>query len=54
MAQLFAKEGAKVIACDMAELSYQAQDVEYYKLNVTERGRLRSAFQPRQRQIRPH
>ena len=36
MAQLFAKEGAKVIACDMAELSYQAQDVEYYKLNVTD------------------
>ena len=36
MAQLFAKEGAKVIACDMAEMSYEAQGVEYYQLNVTD------------------
>lgn len=37
MAKLFAKEGAKVIAADMAELSYEAENVEYFKLNVTSR-----------------
>ncbi len=36
MAQLFAKEGAKVIAGDMNELSYDVPNVEYYKLNVTD------------------
>jgi 3-oxoacyl-[acyl-carrier protein] reductase len=35
MAELFAKEGAKVIAADMGELSYQNSNVEGYKLNVT-------------------
>ena len=35
MAQLFAKEGAKVIAADMSPLSYEAANVEYYPLNVT-------------------
>ena len=36
MAQLFAKEGAKVIAADMSPLSYEAQNVEYFALNVTD------------------
>ena len=37
MAQLFAAEGAKVIAVDMADgLSYECENVEFYKLNVTD------------------
>jgi 3-oxoacyl-[acyl-carrier protein] reductase len=36
MAKLFAKEGAKVIAADMAPLSYEAENVEHYSLNVTD------------------
>ncbi|MBR6349614.1 MAG: 3-oxoacyl-ACP reductase FabG [Lachnospiraceae bacterium] len=36
MAQLFASEGAKVIAADMMELTYEAPNVEFYKLNVTD------------------
>ena len=36
MAQTFAKEGAKVIAVDMAPLSYECEGVEYYQLNVTD------------------
>lgn len=34
MAELFAKEGAKVIAADMGELAYSNPNVEGYKLNV--------------------
>ena len=36
MAQLFAKEGAKVIAADMMPLTYEAANVEFYQLNVTD------------------
>lgn len=36
MAETFANEGAKVIACDMADLSYKHEGVEGYKLNVTD------------------
>jgi 3-oxoacyl-[acyl-carrier protein] reductase len=36
MAQLFAKEGAKVIAADMADLAFEAENVEGFKLNVTD------------------
>ena len=36
MAQLFAKEGAKVIAADMADLTYENANVEGYKLNVAD------------------
>lgn len=36
MSTLFASEGAKVIAADMAPLTYEAENVEYYKLNVTD------------------
>ena len=36
MAKLFAKEGAKVIALDLGELTYECENVEYYKLNVAD------------------
>ena len=36
MAQTFAREGAKVIAADMAPLTYECENVEYYQLNVTD------------------
>lgn len=36
MAELFAKEGAKVLACDMAPLAYECANVEGYILNVTD------------------
>lgn len=36
MAKLFAQEGAKVIAADMAPLTYECENVEYYQLNVTD------------------
>lgn len=36
MAELFAREGARVIAVDMEELSYENPNVEGYKLNVTD------------------
>lgn len=36
MAEEFAKEGAKVIACDMADLTYHNDNVEGYKLNITD------------------
>ena len=36
MAQLFAQEGAKVIAADMMPLTYEAENVEFSQLNVTD------------------
>lgn len=36
MAELFAKEGAKVIAADMGTMGYEANNVEGYSLNVTD------------------
>jgi 3-oxoacyl-[acyl-carrier protein] reductase len=36
MAELFIKEGAKVIAVDMGDPCYTSQNVEGYKLNVTD------------------
>ena len=44
MAQLFAKEGAKVIAADMSPLSYEAANVEYYPLNVTDSAACEALF----------
>ncbi len=35
IAELYASEGAKVIACDMEDLTYSNPNVEGYKLNVT-------------------
>lgn len=37
MAELFADQGAKVIAVDMGEMTYSHDNVEYYNLNVTDR-----------------
>lgn len=36
MAELFASEGAKVIAADMGEMAYSVENVEGYTLNVTD------------------
>ncbi len=36
IAKEFAREGAKVIACDMGEMKYEMKNVEFYKLNVTD------------------
>ena len=36
MARMFAKEGAKVIAADMAPLTYEEENVEFFKVNVTD------------------
>jgi 3-oxoacyl-[acyl-carrier protein] reductase len=44
MAELFAKEGAKVVAVDMGELSYQNDSVEGYKLNVTDAQECKKLF----------
>lgn len=44
MAQLFAAEGAKVVAVDMAELSYENPSVEGYKLSVTDSAACKTFF----------
>ena len=36
MCQLFAKEGAAVIAADMGEMTYTCEGVTYYPLNITD------------------
>lgn len=36
MCRMFAKEGAAVIAVDLGEMSYEAEGVEYYPLNITD------------------
>ncbi|MCL2286303.1 MAG: 3-oxoacyl-ACP reductase FabG [Firmicutes bacterium] len=35
IAQYYAKEGARVVACDMIELTYSDPNVEFYKLDVS-------------------
>jgi len=44
MAQLFAKEGATVIACDMAPLTYEAENVHYRELNVADAAACEALF----------
>ncbi|NLC33438.1 MAG: SDR family NAD(P)-dependent oxidoreductase, partial [Clostridiales bacterium] len=44
MAQLFAKEGAKVVAADMFPLTYEAENVEYAELNVTDSAACEALF----------
>lgn len=44
MCQLFAREGAKVIAVDMGEMTYEAAGVEYYALNVTDTSACRKFY----------
>ena len=36
MARLFAREGAKVVALDVGEMTYEAENIEYCRLNVTD------------------
>lgn len=36
MCQMFAAEGAQVIAVDLGEMTYEAKGVEYYQLNITD------------------
>jgi len=36
MAETFAKQGAKVIAVDMAQPEYECKNVEFYELNITD------------------
>ena len=36
MCQRFAKEGAKVIAVDMGDMTYECENVEFYRLNATD------------------
>ena len=43
-AKLFADEGAKVIACDMGEPNYSHENVEFYKLDVTDSGGCKTFF----------
>lgn len=44
MAELFAKEGAKVVAADMGELTYSNPNVEGYKLNVADSEKCKEFF----------
>ena len=44
-AELFAAEGAKVIACDMSELSYSNPNVEFYKLDVSDSAECKTFFE---------
>jgi len=44
MAELFAKEGAKVIAADMGDLTYTNPNVEGYKLNVADSEKCKEFF----------
>lgn len=44
MAQTFAREGAKVVAVDMGELTYSNPNVEYFPLNVTDRVACKELF----------
>jgi len=39
-AELFAKEGATVIACDVGEAVYDDPNIHFYKLDVTDRERI--------------
>jgi 3-oxoacyl-[acyl-carrier protein] reductase len=45
IAQAFVAEGAKVIACDMMELTYDDPNVEFYKLNVSESDACKEFFE---------
>jgi len=44
MAQLFADEGAKVIAVDMVPLTYEKNNVEYYELNITDSAKVQEFY----------
>jgi len=43
-AETFVREGAKVVACDMAEIQYKLEGVEPYKLNVADTAACEACF----------
>ena len=43
-AKLFAQEGAKVVTCDMAEPNYTCENVEFYKIDVTDSAACKTFF----------
>lgn len=45
MAKVFSREGAKVIAVDMTDLTYEDPNVEGYKLNITDREACQKCFE---------
>ncbi len=45
MSELFAHEGARVIAADMMPLTYECENVEYYQLNVTDGDACKGLFE---------
>lgn len=44
MCRLFAQEGAHVIAVDLGEMTYSAENVEYYPLNITDTAGCKALF----------
>ncbi|MCL1996441.1 MAG: 3-oxoacyl-ACP reductase FabG [Defluviitaleaceae bacterium] len=44
IAQLFAKEGAKVLATDVIELTYSNPNVEYHQLDITDSEKCKAFF----------
>ena len=44
-AELFIKEGAKVIACDMAPIAYELDGLEGFELNVTDGEKCKALFE---------
>lgn len=44
-AELFIKEGAKVIACDMAPIAYELDGLEGFQLNVTDAEKCKELFE---------
>lgn len=45
MSELFADEGAKVIALDLEELTYEKENVEFMELNVTDADACKDVFE---------
>ena len=43
-AQLFAAQGAKVIAIDMMPLTYENENIEFYQLNITDSAKCKEFF----------
>lgn len=44
MAQIFAENGAKVVAVDMVPLTYENSNIEYYELNITDSSKCQEFF----------
>ncbi len=44
MAKIFADNGAKVVAVDMIPLTYQEQNIEFYKLDITDTAKVQEFY----------